>query len=353
MRFLVIFFAFSGSLLSQAPDGWKRVVEASKEVVRAEGEKPEKLGVWKSLDGEVEVGLWKQKEVIEVKGFLGLLDIESNGAADSSLYPSKVGMVPEPWVGFRVGFGHDLKKGEKTKEHWMIQGENEVLIVKVQLKKGVHFDAKGWAFPILEKNDAALAREELRPFVREMNDFMKKMEPIRIDSAVQPLVADKEPLGLMFKVVINAKGEFLIDGKVQTDEMFAEACIEAKATDENVYLKIVGHQDSVFKHCRRAIRIAAKHGINKVVFGEYRLEANAILLNEKNQFIVQGKVQTAEALEAHLRELKKNDSEVTVQIQVEAAAKQQGVIDLLNILAKLEITNIRFVDFDKEVEKGE
>lgn len=106
---------------------------------------------------------------------------------------------------------------------------------------------------------------------------------IKIDQEVTPPIAShaKTPKVKHGKIVLNIResGEFRAENVnlvLRTDEdMEKHFKLEKDKIDGLGYtprLHIRGDQKAVFKYCRRAIRVAARVGINEVIFGAYQTD---------------------------------------------------------------------------------
>ncbi|QTN31484.1 hypothetical protein HZ994_03785 [Akkermansiaceae bacterium] len=236
--------------------------------------------------------------------------------------------------------------------------------------------------------------------VVRIDDGFPSMEfDIHVDPEVQPPVvklADTEPSG---RIVVNIRvdgtltvGQNLVlaDEAGVTDYVKRERKrLEAQGLTAKLCLR--GDRDSVFKYSRSVIRAAASAGVDQVVFAVYessekkpdnalkiretdlemalpKLDDDALNAGEKDSVVVKisitkaGVISAKEGVEldkdadqrelpllkAKLKEIAREkgvrEKDLRVSVWVDPLTTQQRVIDVLNLLAQLEIKSVIFRD---------
>lgn len=138
----------------------------------------------------------------------------------------------------------------------------------------------------VNKNDGDDAEMDMSPMIDMvfllLLFFLVVSNPrtIKIDNEVKPPTATnaKTPEVKHGKIVINIRkdGTFLAEDTTKRfdteDAMEDYFKNEKEIVESRGYiprLHVRGDKESVFKHCRKAIRAAARAGVNEVVFGAY------------------------------------------------------------------------------------
>lgn len=105
---------------------------------------------------------------------------------------------------------------------------------------------------------------------------------VELDPQVKPPIASES------RVATDARGRIVVniydDGTFKTekgllletdDAIFDLVDSEKRLADQRGHipkLHLRGHKDAVFKYCRKVIRIAARAGVDQVVFATYQVE---------------------------------------------------------------------------------
>lgn len=231
---------------------------------------------------------------------------------------------------------------------------------------------------------------------------------VKMDPNVEPPVRDSSDGGNRGRIVVNLSedgGMSDADGSQLVDEDSLRKYIESERVEierlgKEAVIFLRGNKQTVFAHARNVIRVAAKGGVECVVFGVYELakEPASTVEEDKGKPVSrrehdldraipeledddsvrqvflsldagggvkldagpqrldpdQGLREMAQ-LDAKLREIQKasfeDGSDVVVVIWAAPKCKQQRVIDVLNTLAGLGISKVTFTDEKPSDEK--
>jgi len=252
---------------AQAPSSWKQITD--KQLLKKGDDSAVLLGVWESPDGAQKVWLREGGSTPQLDFLLGLSELAGNNAADPSVLPVSVMALKEPLLGLRVTFEKGAHEAGFHSERLLILSEKKAFLIIAHTKQKSSFNAVGWELGKALPDPLGERRQQLEEGAIGINEMIAEGKKIQIDPSILPPIHDGKPLsgGPKILVSIGTGGAYSIDGITHDDDSLAEAFSKAKLENPKVILQISGPQDLVFKHCRKAIRLAAKEGINEVIFG--------------------------------------------------------------------------------------